>query len=434
MFRPPKRRGSSLPPLVRRMAACFALSLLVLAPDPVESQVPERIEGWVLDADTGDPVEGAVVEFLQPEGTAYGWAGLLSITDEDGRFALTGVPEGENLLEVHHIAYGFLRHPVEVSGEGSAAIRILVSRTAIRVAPAEVEVDRQGEFSGRGSPSSRNLIDRNRIERASRSGTTLGQFLDREVSGMRARQTTIMGPGMCVEFRQPRIDGSCRPPQVYLDGAAIHSPLDLFGSFPVSDLERIQVISPAEAGTRYGPRSGWGVVLLDTWRGSATPAPIPVVQPSRGIQPGFDWTQESEPYPWAKVYGAALVGNALGLAGGMALLSQCMDLREQTIYRNDDHCGVPMLMGSGLAAAILPPAGGAIAARLAGATDRSAGRLRYSTLAAHTVFIPGYALASMSRAGGGRSGFEIVGLAMITAGAPFVNVMADRLFRELRHR
>ena len=169
------------------------------------------------------------------------------------------------------------------------------------------------------------------------------------------RQSSGVGADVCVEFRGARRgDGVCRPPLVYLDGAAVRDPIGLFGSFDISRLERIQVISPAESGAALGPEEGWGVIVLQTVRaGLRSDGEIPVALRRQPLESRFDWTLEARSHPSGLVYGSALLGNTLGIAAGMWIVSHCIDVPERRIYRGEDGCGLPQLLGSGVAAALL---------------------------------------------------------------------------------
>jgi hypothetical protein len=48
------------------------------------------------------------------------------------------------------------------------------------------------------------------------------------------------------------------------------------------------------------------------------------------------------------------------------------------------------------------------------------------------VFVPGFAIASINSGSSGLRGAEILGLAMVVFGAPFLNTLADRAFRRVR--
>jgi hypothetical protein len=278
------------------------------------------------------------------------------------------------------------------------------------------------------------VIPRDAIAGAASSGVSLGDFLSREVAGIYVRRSAQVGGAVCIEFRGARRgDGPCRPPHVYLDGTGVPNPLDFFGYFSLDGLERIQVVSASEAGTRFGPDSGWGVLLLETRRTGLEMAPgIPVVRRRVGSLSAVDWSFESTSYPWARVYAGAFAGNAVGLVAASAVMSRCMDLGTRRFYRGADACGAGLLLASGVVMSVLPALGGGLGARFGGATSRSRGRLGRSILYSVPVFVPGFAMASINSGSGGFRGAEILGLVMVVLGAPVLNTLADYAFREVR--
>ncbi len=411
------------------------LALLLLLPAGLAAQSSAAVEGRVLDP-TGAPVPGAVVALLDGDGVPLAGAGASALTDPAGRFRITHHSNGLHRIRVAHDSWGAHELPFQLQGSGTAALELRLSPEGLRISSALLE-----PAAGPGtdpSPGARNVIRRDRLQEAAGQGLSLGQFLAREVPGMRASpRLSGVGGGLCVEFRTTRGDDACRPPQVYLDGAPVASPLDLFQSLSPDDLDEVQMIPPSQAGSRFGNQGGWGVLLLRTPGSGGFAAPAGVTLPGAGteLRPRLDWEAggETHPYRWGRVYGSALVGNAAGLAGGLALLSRCMDLEERRIYRAEEHCGHGMLALSAISMAFLPSLGGSAAAHLAGTTSRSTGRMLYSTMAAQALLIPGFALASQrGDPDGGRSASEVAGLVLITVGAPLVNAVVDRLFRDPR--
>ena len=406
---------------------------------PADAQVSDGITGRIVDRATGEPVSSAQVDFLQLDGSRSGPAGLQALTGSDGEFAFDGVAEGAYLVQVQHLAYGTHLHPLRLEGRGTAAVEIFISQAAIQLPALLVVMNADGarERAERASPSSRNILTREEIARAAVSGVTLGDYLRRSVAGISVRTPGggDVGAYLCVEFRGARRgDGRCRPPEVRLDGSVVPEPLSFLTQFSLDGLERIQVIPPADAGGQFGANAGWGVILLETRRGGLfTEDGIPVARRSALLSAGqFDWSLEAQPHPWAKVYGAAFLGNAVGLAAAGALLSRCMDLKTRTFFRGEDYCGAAPLLGTSVLAAILPPLTASLAARWAGSTDRSIGRFRQSLLYSLPVFVPGFALASVSAGDSGLSALEMVGMAVVVLGAPVLNTLADRIFRDTR--
>ena len=419
-------------------AAVAFLIVFCLGVIPADAQVSDGITGRIVDRATGEPVPSAQVDFLQLDGSRSGPVGLQALTGPDGEFALDGVAEGAYLVQVQHLAYGTHLHPLRLEGRGTTAVEIFISQAAIELPALLVVVDADAarRRAERASPSSRNILTREEIARATASGVTLGDYLRRSVAGISVRTPGggDVGAYLCVEFRGARRgDGRCRPPEVRLDGTVVPEPLSFLSQFSLDGLERIQVIPAADAGGQFGANAGWGVILLETRRGGlVTEDGIPVAR-RRALSAGrFDWSLEAQPHPWAKVYGAAFLGNAVGLAAAGALLSRCMDLETRTFFRGEDYCGAAPLLATSVLAAILPPLTASLTARWAGSTDRSIGRFRQSLLYSLPVFVPGFALASVGAGDSGLTGLDILGMAVVVLGAPALNTLADRFFRDTR--
>ncbi|MBM4185567.1 MAG: carboxypeptidase-like regulatory domain-containing protein, partial [Gemmatimonadetes bacterium] len=263
------------------VAWCSTVAWLVPSlSEAQESDSPGDLAGTVVDAATGKPLEGALVSALVGTGSTSAIEAARALASPDGSFLLRGVPAGVVMVRVEHLAYGRHEQILAVDGEGAGTLQIRVSPSAIVLEPVVVEVTAAGAFGGRASPSSRNLITRPVIVESAASGLTLGDFLRREVSGISVRRNAQLGGDICIEFRGARRgEGPCNPPSVYLDGTAVRDPLDFFGYFSLDGLESVQFIAPSEAGTRFGPDAGWGVLLLRTRRAGLAVSPgVPMVR------------------------------------------------------------------------------------------------------------------------------------------------------------
>lgn len=421
---------------VRVRLLLFSLQFLFFFVPPavgLHAQALGDVEGYVVEDSTRVPVADASVELRGTDGLRLLAGRYQAATDRDGRFRISGVPEGIYLVRVEHLNFGVHDHPLEVEGRGTASMRIEVSAAAVTLAPVVVDAQAARDRESLGTPSSRNTIPRERIAEAASSGLALGSLLRRDVPGMNVRQVFGGVSGdLCVEFRGARRgDGACRPPQVFIDGVTVPDPLSIFGAFAVSGLEEVRFLPPAEAGSRFGPNAAWGVILLETRRTRLNPdAAIPVLRRRELSAVAYDWELESDEHSSGRVFAAAFIGNAIGLAAGGALLSQCMDLSSRRIYRAEDYCGAGPVLGSALLAAALPTLAGSLSARWAGGTEWSQGRLGRSIFFALPVYVPGYALVSLSDGRGGISALDVAGLALVAVGAPLLNTIADRLFRD----
>jgi hypothetical protein len=407
------------------------LALFLLRAAAVEAQVVESLTGRVVDATSGEPIPGAVVALELANGMPVTDGSVRTVSDPAGAFELSPVPEGAVRLRVEHARYGVHSRDLRVEGFGTGAVEIRISSLAIELAPVVVEIS----AGSNERPRSPDVIGREAIERAVAVGADLSDLLRRSIPGIVVRRSAGTGGLTCIEFRGARREADqCNPPVLLLDGVSMSDPSSLFASYNIDDLAEIRFLSPAQAGARYGLLSGWGAILLTSQRAAAPAASLPVVRRTEPSALRFAWSEavEGDPYPWAKVYSAAFVGNALGLAAGAALLSQCMDLGTRRFYRGDEYCGAGPMLAAGLLTAILPPLTASLVARTAGSTNHSRGSLGRSIAYSVPIFVPGLALMSLNA---GESGFgapEVAGLAMVVLVAPLLNTLADRAFRSPR--
>ena len=82
------------------MPFLLLLVILVVAPTTLEARQPPQtteVTGAVIDARTGDRIEGAVVRF--PGADRY------TLTGDDGFFTIRNVEAGEHEVFVHRIGY-----------------------------------------------------------------------------------------------------------------------------------------------------------------------------------------------------------------------------------------------------------------------------------------------------------------------------------------
>jgi hypothetical protein len=120
--------------LVVLLAAVF-ISLWGPGARDAAGQTTGRLIGRVTDADTGDPLAGALVRIEQ--------LGLQTASDEAGRYLLAGIPAGRHPISVDLLGYEPLRLQDVIARAGSATqLPISLRATAIEVTPLIVEADR----------------------------------------------------------------------------------------------------------------------------------------------------------------------------------------------------------------------------------------------------------------------------------------------------
>jgi hypothetical protein len=414
--------------MTSRTFACLAPFMLATA---VSAQQTGTLSGYVADRDTGRRVSDVLVSV---RGST-----LQGVTDAQGLFRITAVPVGSRVLIVQHVAYGEHIDSVVVVQGAETRVQIMISREAIALAPLTVEAATQAELSRRAAGTSINEILRPEIEEAGRRGLDLGTLLQQSMPGVRV---TPIGPGgaltehsgsYCVEYRSAearRGAPGCREVAVYVDGVAVSSPSSLFSTLALQDIERLEMLAPGEAGTRYGVASR-GVLLIETRQGTRSNRErTRETAPARQRISGFDWTGETRPYPWARVLGSAFVGNAVGVAAGLLVASRCFTVSE-TSSPLRSRCDPFSTIGSTFVVVALPTVAGTLGTRWTGTTERSEGRFDISLVLGTLTVTSGYLMLFKAESGG-SSASRVAGIAVLSVVAPAVTALSNRVFRVLR--
>lgn len=151
--------------------------------------------------------------------------------------------------------------------------------------------------------------------------------------------------------------------------------------------------------------------------------------PGRRGPASFDWEQDAAGHNTVRTILGAALGNAVGLAAGITLARQCIDIVQEEI---ESSCGGAANVASGAAAFVLPALGSALGARWGGGTDVSVGRPGPALLGAGLMLFPGYAFSLATVGGGEVSAVNAAGNVLLVVGVPLAATLADRIFRRFR--
>lgn len=127
---------SSLQLVLVSALAALSIAPVLLTSSPLSAQEPS-ILGRVVDARTGSPVPGAVVELARADGVEAGEEGGVVarvLTGDDGRFTFVALPQGRYRLAVE--AFGYSGDAVRVVEYAGEAVRVDVA-----VAPSPLETE-----------------------------------------------------------------------------------------------------------------------------------------------------------------------------------------------------------------------------------------------------------------------------------------------------
>ena len=396
-----------------RVQASFLLpALLLLLSATAEAQQTRAVTGQVLDQSTNRPVRDVTVRVRDTQ--------LGAITDADGRFRLEGVPVGTYVLQLQHLAYSEQLQPLVVRAEGENALQVRLRPTAVAlpgvVAEGRTELDARRQSTG----FSMNEIQRDAIDDAARRGMTLWELLRDDMPQVAVREAS-RGIAACVEFRGAvRLTGGCNHMAIFVDGVYMSAPGTIYPNIPLSDVERVEALSPGQAGVQYGTLGGNGVLLIETRTGTR---PDREDQAQSTLVVGFDWSQEPTPYRWTHAVGGSLVANSLALGLGLSAVRSCYDVEDQSVALADD-CGGFKAFASGAIGILLPVFATTLTTRWGGSTERSRGQVLPSLLLGAASASTGYLMIVQ--------GQDVAAAVILGLGVPALGVFSDRLFRVLR--
>ena len=212
------------------VVAALVLLPLCFAPGLGAAQETGTVGGRVVDEATGEPVPGVRVQI----------AGLTpALTNERGVFVFWEVPSGGHDLRLEHLAYGTHTRQVMLEAGAELALDVVISSQAIELSPLVVETLSELEQRRVSSGNSINELTSVEIDAAERAGMNLSQLLQGSMPGVVVRPG--IGGQTCVTYRAIRSGndrGDCNGVSVVLDGVPVADPSYIYGSIPLSDIER----------------------------------------------------------------------------------------------------------------------------------------------------------------------------------------------------
>lgn len=260
--------------------AVFAFALAAaLAPAGAGAQTG-NVTGSVLAATTGQPINGVQVTIA---GTSLG-----ALTNANGRFLITRVPEGTHRVQVVYVGYGTQGQEVTVTSGGTALAEFRLEVSAVDLDEIVV-TGTAGAVERRKIGVSLATMDMSQISEA-QPVLSFGQALEGRVPGLRSIGT-VGGVGATRELRIRGTDSFQlgQRPVVYIDGVRVDSRGGEWGSDAgasttccafsggagedrLSDLnpdeiDRVEVIKGPAAATLYGSEASGGVIQIFTKRG-----------------------------------------------------------------------------------------------------------------------------------------------------------------------
>lgn len=230
-------------------------------------QAQGTITGRVTDAATGTPIAGARVEVANTE--------LRAATTEDGKFALTNVPVGTQVVQVRMLGYAPQQQTVTVADGETLTLQFVLERTAMAL--ADVVVIGYGTQERKDLTGSISSVKGEQL--ADVPAPTVSAALQGKAAGLQVISSGVPGSDATFRIRGISTIGNSNP-LVVIDGVPTMSGLNELNP---ADIASIEVLKDASATAIYGSRGANGVVIVTTKRGSAGEAGLRV-QAYTGVQ------------------------------------------------------------------------------------------------------------------------------------------------------
>lgn len=239
-----------LPALFHRMLVLgLALGALSLAPLPAQVSVPGTVTGRVANAATRVYLENVEVRLAG--------SSLIALTDREGRFTLTGVPAGAQVVIANYAGLDEARQSVTVRAGETVAVEISMNSTIYKLDAFVVASDREGRAeaitSQRRAQNIKNIVASD--EFGSLSEGNVGEVLrnmpgiDMEFSG--TDPATIKVRGIDAALTGFTVDGN-NYANAASSGANRKFELEAMAVQNVEKIEVTKAPTPAQDGTAIG--------------------------------------------------------------------------------------------------------------------------------------------------------------------------------------
>jgi len=236
-----------------------AVALIGMATDTAEGQQTGTVQGIVIDASTSRPLVGAQVLV---EGTDRG-----TITNDQGRYMITGVPVGTHVLQIESLGYANVTQSFTVTAGQTTTVNLSLDPSAIALQGLVVTGVSGGAVEKAKVPFSVTRVDASQMP-VPAAVDPMTQLQGRVPGANIASVSGRPGTSPAVILRGPRsinASGRSQEPLYIVDGVVLGS--DIADLNP-SDIESVEIVKGAAASTLYGSRAANGVIAITTKRGT----------------------------------------------------------------------------------------------------------------------------------------------------------------------
>lgn len=262
--------------------AAAAAALVAATAQGGRAQERGAVSGRVLStvaSERGEPVPGVTVRLAELRRTG--------ISDEGGRFELTGVPAGAHELRAELLGCLLASRTVEVRADETSQVELRVSQPVIEL-PGVVATGIAAEAPPGERPYAVGEVDV--AERAGHPGRSIADLIRGEFPGVRILERGQAGGEISIQLRGPTSISGSQHPLLVIDGIITSGG---FVDLNPRDVAHVRVLKGAAAAAEYGARGEAGVIEVTTIQGAGeavgvTKGPVVVVDgelSERGLGP-----------------------------------------------------------------------------------------------------------------------------------------------------
>jgi TonB-dependent starch-binding outer membrane protein SusC len=251
-----------------RYALLIALLFALAAPAMLHAQTGQ-VTGRIVSAETEQPLVDAQVFVVGTNRSA--------ISNQEGRFTITGVPAGRQQIRVALVGYSQGEETVDVTAAGTATANFRLRTSPVELAAVIVTASGR-EQRQRELGVSVGTINVQDVELAAINN--LSQLLQGRVAGTTVQQTSgTTGTSSRIRIRGANSISLSNAPLVIVDGVRVdNSEASLYygvgGATPgrlddisSDDIESIEILKGPAASSMYGTAAANGVIQITTRRG-----------------------------------------------------------------------------------------------------------------------------------------------------------------------
>lgn len=227
------------------------LSFLALFACITLAMAQSRISGIVLSAEDQEPIIGASVLL---KGTSVG-----SITDIDGRFQISNVPENAKTIVVSFV--GMKTQEIPISDQEMKILLQNDSKQIDEVIVVAYGTQKKSSFTGSASTVGATTIEKRALSNATAA-------LEGNATGLQVTSATGQpGESATVRIRGFGSVNASSSPLYVVDGTIYNGSI---GDINPADIESMTVLKDAASTSLYGSSAGNGVILITTKKGQGT--------------------------------------------------------------------------------------------------------------------------------------------------------------------